>query len=45
LHQRMDDALASVEAAFQKSTLADVLANPGPQWPLGAPARGPGSGA
>jgi Rrf2 family protein len=45
LHQRMDDALASVEAAFQKSTLADVLANPGPQWPLGAPARDPSSGA
>lgn len=41
LHQRMDDALASVEVAFEKSTLADILADPGPQWPLGSPGRNP----
>jgi Rrf2 family nitric oxide-sensitive transcriptional repressor len=45
LHQRMDDALASVETAFRNSTLADILVNPGPQWPLGGPERNPRSGA
>ena len=45
LHQRMDDAMAAVETAFRQSTLADILENPGPQWPLGAPSRNPGSGA
>ena len=44
LHQRMDDALASVEKAFEQSTLAEILKNPGPQWPLGAPSRNPGTG-
>jgi Rrf2 family protein len=37
LHSRVDDALAHVEMAFQRSTLADILADPGPQWPLGDP--------
>ena len=37
LHSRIDDALAHVEKAFQRSTLADILADPGPHWPLGDP--------
>lgn len=37
LHARIDDALAHVEKAFQRSSLADILADPGPQWPLGDP--------
>ena len=39
LHQRMDDAMASVENAFRQSTLAEILDVPGPQRPLGAPFR------
>jgi len=35
LHQRMDDALAHVEEAFHGCTLGDILADPGPSWPLG----------
>jgi Rrf2 family protein len=40
LHSRIDDALAHVEKAFERSTLADILADPGPQWPLGDPNPG-----
>jgi Rrf2 family protein len=40
LHRRVDDALAHVEGAFERSTLGDVLADPGPQWPLGNPVNG-----
>jgi Rrf2 family protein len=42
LHSRVDDALAHVESAFKRSTLGDVLADPGPQWPLGDPMNGAG---
>lgn len=35
LHRRMDNAMKSVEDAFRKSTLADVLADPNPSIPLG----------
>lgn len=34
LHRRMDDALALVEAAFGKSTLAEILAEPTHSPPL-----------
>ena len=34
LHQRMDDALASVEKAFSQTTLAEVLADPSRSTPL-----------
>jgi Rrf2 family transcriptional regulator, nitric oxide-sensitive transcriptional repressor len=34
LHRRMDDALAMVEAAFAKSTLAEILAEPTHSPPL-----------
>jgi Rrf2 family transcriptional regulator, nitric oxide-sensitive transcriptional repressor len=34
LHRRMDDALASIEAAFGKTTLAEVLAEPTHSPPL-----------
>ncbi len=34
LHRRMDDAMATVEAAFRNSTLAEVLAEPGDSVPL-----------
>ena len=34
LHRRMDDALASVETAFQNTTLAEVLAEPTGSTPL-----------
>jgi Rrf2 family protein len=34
LHRRLDNALKSVEDAFRKSTLADVLADPNPSVPL-----------
>ena len=34
LHKRMDEALASVEAAFAKSTLAEILAEPTTSVPL-----------
>lgn len=34
LHQRMDEALASVETAFGKTTLAEVLADPNRSTPL-----------
>lgn len=39
LHKRMDAAMATVEAAFRKTTLAEVLAEPGESVPLcdGAP--------
>lgn len=40
LHKRIDDALGHVEQAFERSTLADILADPGPQWPLGDPKVG-----
>jgi Rrf2 family protein len=34
LHKRMDNALASVEAAFRQTTLAEVLAEPTNSHPL-----------
>jgi Rrf2 family nitric oxide-sensitive transcriptional repressor len=34
LHRRMDDALATVEAAFRSTTLAEVLAEPTSSHPL-----------
>ncbi len=34
LHQRLDNALRTVEQAFRDSTLADVLADPNPSVPL-----------
>lgn len=34
LHQRMDEALASVEKAFGETTLAEVLADPNRSTPL-----------
>jgi Rrf2 family protein len=34
LHRRLDDALATVEAAFGETTLAEVLADPSPSVPL-----------
>lgn len=34
LHRRMDDALAMVQSAFQKTTLAEVLAEPSSSTPL-----------
>ena len=34
LHRRMDDALEMVEAAFRKTTLAEVLAEPSNSHPL-----------
>ena len=34
LHRRLDDALASVEAAFRSTTLAEVLAEPTSSVPL-----------
>lgn len=34
LHRRMDDALAMVQSAFQKTTLAEVLAEPSGSTPL-----------
>jgi Rrf2 family protein len=34
LHKRMDDALATVEAAFRETTLAEVLAEPTNGHPL-----------
>lgn len=34
LHRRMDDALAMVQSAFQKTTLAEVLAEPSRSTPL-----------
>jgi Rrf2 family protein len=42
LHQRMDSALASVEAAFQQTTLAELLAEPSRSRPL---CDGPGGAA
>jgi Rrf2 family transcriptional regulator, nitric oxide-sensitive transcriptional repressor len=34
LHKKMDEALATVEGAFQSTTLADVLAEPTQSYPL-----------
>lgn len=34
LHKRLDDAMATVEAAFRDTTLAEVLAEPSPSVPL-----------
>ncbi|CAN5338410.1 Rrf2 family transcriptional regulator [soil metagenome] len=34
LHRRLDDAIAMVEAAFRKSTIADLLAEPNRSSPL-----------
>jgi Rrf2 family nitric oxide-sensitive transcriptional repressor len=43
LHKRMDEALASVEGAFARSTLAEVLAEPGESVPLCDDGMGPQS--
>ena len=37
LHRRVDQAIAATENAFEKTTLAELMADPGPQWPLGQP--------
>jgi DNA-binding IscR family transcriptional regulator len=34
LHRRLDDALAGVEEAFRRTTLAEVLSEPGESVPL-----------
>ena len=34
LHRRLDEALASVEAAFRATTIAEVVADPSPSKPL-----------
>jgi hypothetical protein len=34
LHRRLDDALSLVEKAFEDTTLAEVLADPGGSIPL-----------
>ncbi|RUL87094.1 RrF2 family transcriptional regulator [Tautonia sociabilis] len=34
LHRRLDDALAGVEDAFARTTLAEILAEPSPSVPL-----------
>ncbi len=34
MHRRLDDAMASVEKAFRKSTVAELLADPNPSKPL-----------
>lgn len=34
LHKRLDDAMAQVEEAFRRTTLAEVLAEPGESVPL-----------
>jgi Rrf2 family protein len=34
LHRRLDDALATVEAAFRQTTLAEILAEPSRRRPL-----------
>ncbi len=36
LHQRIDAAIAAAEAAFRSTSMAELLADPGPQWPLGS---------
>jgi Rrf2 family protein len=40
LHERIDAALKASEDAFRATSLAQILADPGPQWPLGAPEPG-----
>ena len=42
LHRRLDDAMASVEAAFGGTTLAEVLAEPTPEPAAVRGGRGPG---
>ena len=34
MHRRLDDAMASVEKAFRRSTVAELLADPNPSKPL-----------
>jgi Rrf2 family protein len=34
MHRRLDDAMAGVEKAFKKSTVAELLADPNPSKPL-----------
>ena len=34
MHQRIDDAMAAIEASFAHSTIADLLASPSPSQPL-----------
>jgi Rrf2 family protein len=43
LHRRLDDAMATVEAAFGRTTLAEILAEPSASAPLcEAPLKRPG---
>lgn len=37
LHRRVDEQMERVQSAFATTTFADLLADPGPQWPLGEP--------
>jgi Rrf2 family protein len=39
LHRRLDEALATVEAAFKSCTLADLLNDPSPSKPLCTPQK------
>ena len=42
MHRRLDDAMADVEKAFRRSTVAELLADPNPSKPLCEfPATGP----
>lgn len=41
LHRRVDREMQRVEAAFAATTFADLLAEPGPHWPLGGEAPYP----
>ncbi len=42
MHRRLDDAMAGVEKAFRRSTVAELLADPNPSKPLCEfPATGP----
>jgi Rrf2 family protein len=34
MHRRMDDAMAQIEAAFKKTTIAEILADPNKSKPL-----------
>lgn len=43
LHRRVDCELERVEQAFAASTFADLIAEPGPHWPLGVQEASQGS--
>ncbi len=38
LHRRLDQAMAAIEDSLQKTTLAEIMSDPGDQVPLGKPA-------